>query len=384
MAPTVYDVIVVGAGIEGSATAHYLVNRGKHTLLLEQFPLPHSRGSSHGQSRVIRKAYTDYFYSNMMHEATQMWLELQNSFGVKLYKQSGYLSIGDSGGKFLTEIADSMSRAKASYQMLTKSEFKASYPMMKYPSTFTGVLDHDGGILRADKALQAFQSEFTRHGGELIDGCRVTRIIPGSTVTVKTPNATFRGQKVIVTAGPWTSSVMNPLGLHLPLKPTRINVYYWKELECGSHSAGKFRPFVEVKCCEPHYVYGLPSDEYPGHVKICFSYGPEIDPENRDSVDDSWCLGVMKKYIRDHFPGLDASSPSIVESCIITNTPDKHPILDKHPRWENIVVGAGFSGHGFKLSPVIGKLLGQMALREAPAYDVTRFRIDRFQTSSKL
>ncbi|XP_041348160.1 peroxisomal sarcosine oxidase-like [Gigantopelta aegis] len=384
MAHNIYDVVVVGAGIEGSATANYLAKQGVKTLLLEQFPLPHSRGSSHGQSRITRKAYPEVFYTKMMLEATDMWLELQNNFGCEIFRQSGFVSMGEYDGDVLMAVTQSLLQLNTSHQVLTPSEFKTRFPMMKYPETFAGVLDFDGGLLRADKALQAFQSEFTRHGGVIMDGCKVINIKPGLVVAIETPNAIFRGRKLVITAGPWASAVLKPLELDLPLKPVRISVCYWKERECGSHSSGKLLPFYDVNGSAPYDIYGLPCEEYPGHVKICLHHGPEIDPDNRDGVPDSWVLDLITKYVRDHFPGLETCSPSIVETCIYTNTPDKHPILDKHPRWKNIIIGAGFSGHGFKLSPVVGKILGQFALGETPSYDVTPFRIDRFKALSRL
>ncbi|XP_071094290.1 peroxisomal sarcosine oxidase-like [Haliotis cracherodii] len=383
MSDEVYDVVVVGAGVEGSAAAYYLAKRGKKTLLLEQFPLPHSRGSSHGQSRITRKAYPQDFYTEMMHEATDIWRQLEKEAGWEVFRPAGYLAIGEHNGVFLKDNVSSLTRNDAPFQYLPPPDFRRRYPMLAYPDNFAAIVDTDGGILRADKALLAYQTMFKKYGGRLIDGAMVTNIRRGNIVTLETPNATYRGRSVIICPGPWASQILRPFGVKLPLKVIRICVLYWKERQPGSHHASKLPTFFEENCCDGYSIYGLPSEEYPGHVKICLHFGPEIDVESRDQVDVKWVIDLMKTYVRNHFPGLEAA-PSIMESCIYTNTPDSHPVIDYLPGSRNIVLGAGFSGHGFKLSPVVGKVLGQLACGETPSYSLTPFRIDRFPPQAGL
>ncbi|XP_071094288.1 peroxisomal sarcosine oxidase-like isoform X3 [Haliotis cracherodii] len=334
MSDEIYDVVVVGAGVEGSAAAYYLAKRGKKTLLLEQFPLPHSRGSSHGQSRITRKAYSQDFYTEMMHEATDIWRQLEREAGWEVFRQTGFIAIGQYKGDFLEDNISSLKRNNAQFEYLTPVDFRRRYPMLRYPNDFSCVADPDGGILRADKALMAYQTMFKTFGGRLIDGAMVTNIKRGNIVTLETPNATYRGRSVIICPGPWASQILRPFGVKLPLK-------------------------------------------------ICLHSGPDIDTELRDQADDKWVIDLMKGYVREHFPSLEPS-PSIVETCIYTNTPDEHPVLDYIPGNRNIVVGVGFSGHGFKLSPVVGKVLGQLACGETPSYSLTPFRIDRFPPQAGL
>ncbi|XP_071094286.1 peroxisomal sarcosine oxidase-like isoform X1 [Haliotis cracherodii] len=385
MSDEIYDVVVVGAGVEGSAAAYYLAKRGKKTLLLEQFPLPHSRGSSHGQSRITRKAYSQDFYTEMMHEATDIWRQLEREAGWEVFRQTGFIAIGQYKGDFLEDNISSLKRNNAQFEYLTPVDFRRRYPMLRYPNDFSCVADPDGGILRADKALMAYQTMFKTFGGRLIDGAMVTNIKRGNIVTLETPNATYRGRSVIICPGPWASQILRPFGVKLPLKTLRISVMYWKERDNGSHASSKLLPFYEkaVRRCRGYDVYGLPNEEYPGHVKICLHSGPDIDTELRDQADDKWVIDLMKGYVREHFPSLEPS-PSIVETCIYTNTPDEHPVLDYIPGNRNIVVGVGFSGHGFKLSPVVGKVLGQLACGETPSYSLTPFRIDRFPPQAGL
>lgn len=376
----VYDVIVVGAGIEGSATAYHLAKQGQETLLLEQFPLPHSRGSSHGQSRITRRAYgEDDFYTEMMKESYRLVDQLQSDYGQQLFKNCGCLIIGPRGNPCLEGSKSALVRHDVEHETFGVSEMKKRYPGLGFPSDYEFILDKSGGILMADKMLKAFQSEFVRHGGVLKDGEAMLDVHPGNIVGIKTTKGLHKCKSLVLALGPWASKFLPRLGLSLPLEPVRISVCYWKEKVPGQFSSESFPCFLEHGRGTGHSfdVYGLPSEEYPGLAKVCLHSGPSIDPDQRDKEDNSWVLERVTKYIVDYFPGLE-TKPSVVESCIYTNTPDFNPILDVHPAWKNIVIAAGFSGHGFKLAPVVGKLLGELAMGKTPSYDMTPFKIERF------
>ncbi|XP_055983974.1 peroxisomal sarcosine oxidase isoform X2 [Sorex fumeus] len=322
-----YDAVVIGAGIQGCFTAYHLAKHKKKVLLLEQFFLPHSRGSSHGQSRIIRRAYPEDFYTNMMDECYKMWAQLEHETGTQLHRQTGFLLLGMKENPELKTIKATLARHGVEHQWLQPEELKQHFPNMRPASGETGLLDESGGILYADKALRALQNAIQQLGGIVRDGEKVLEIKPGQPVTVTTPSGSYQGKSLIITAGPWTNRLLRPLGAELPLQTLRINVCYWREKVPGSYGAA-FPCFLSLeRSLGPHHVYGLPSREYPGMMK---------------------------------------------------NTPDEHFVLDRHPKYDNIIIGAGFSGHGFKLSPVVGKILYELSMKLTPSYDLTPFRISRF------
>ncbi|XP_065937101.1 peroxisomal sarcosine oxidase [Magallana gigas] len=380
----IYDVIVVGAGIEGSSTAYQLAKQGKKTLLLEQFPLPHSRGSSHGQTRITRKAYGELeYYTVMMKEAFPLWETLERESGRKIFRETGMLTMGAPGDTFTMGTIRCLQRHGIPHQVMDYQGVKQAYPMIEFPRDYTFVVDKSGGILRADKALISYQETFRRFGGELRDGEKVLDIIPGDIVGVRTSSHQYRAHSVVLTVGAWATKLLPKLQLTLPLKVLRINVLYWRERVPGGYGADRFPVFLQENAVDNYAVYGLPSEEYPGLVKICLHWGPEVDPDSRDKADDSWVIDKMKRYIARHFPELEAE-PAIAETCMYTWSEDEDLILDHHPSWRNITIGAGFSGHGFKLAPVVGKVLAEMATNKAPSYDMTPFKIQRFRPNAKL
>lgn len=375
---TVYDAIVVGAGIEGSSTAYYLAKSGKQTLLLEQFPLPHSRGSSHGQSRITRKAYgSREFYTQMMDEAFALTADLEVECGEQLFVNCGCLVISPKSENYVTYTKKCLESYGIPHDHFNVQEQRKRYPELSFSDNFEFVLDKSGGLLRADKMLKAFQVLFCKYGGVLRDKESMIELEPGNVVLVKTSKTVYKGRSVVLTLGPWAAKFLPYLGIQIPLQPLMITVCYWKDRNGNNFDISNFPVFTMDGAAGEHHIYGLPVDEYPGLVKICLHHGPNIDPDRRDSVENGWVLDVMRKVIATHFPSLERE-PSVVESCIYTNTPDTNFVLDAHPKWKNVVIGAGFSGHGFKLSPVVGKVLAELAMGQTPSYDLSPFRIDRF------
>lgn len=374
----VYDAIVVGAGIEGSSTAYHLAKTGKRTLLLEQFPLPHSRGSSHGQSRITRKAYGPLeYYTKMMEESYRLTDQLEAECGEKLFVNCGCMVFGPKGHPFVSGTEECLKRHGVPHDKFGVEEQRRRYPKLWLPSNYEVVLDKSGGMLRADKMLQAFQNQFQRYGGVLHDGEPMLDLYPGSVVSIKTSKGLYRAKSVVLALGAWAAKFLPRIGVNVPLQPLKITVCYWEEKNGNHFSIENFPAFMAEDVAGGNDIYGLPVDEYPGLVKICLHHGPNIDPDNRDAVDNQWVMDKIKMIIRTHFPSLEPE-PSVVETCIYTNTPDHDFILDVHPAWKNVVIAAGFSGHGFKLSPVVGKVLSQLATGQRPSYDMSPFKIDRF------
>uniref|UniRef100_A0A3Q3GJ24 Peroxisomal sarcosine oxidase n=1 Tax=Labrus bergylta TaxID=56723 RepID=A0A3Q3GJ24_9LABR len=333
-AEAVYDCIVIGAGVQGSFTAYQLAKKGKKTLLLEQFVLPHTRGSSHGQTRIIRKAYDEDFYAHMLDECYELWAQLEKEAGVRLYRQTGLLVIGPENSRYYELVKTTLKKNKVPMVVLTRDNFSQHIPHVILDEGHGAVVEVPAGILYADRALKTAQGQFQKLGGVIRDKEMVTDIKPGPVVTVVTSSGAYQAKSVVITAGPWANRLLAHTGLELPLEVAKINVCYWKEKVPGSYDIEKRFPcFIQTECKESkEHIYGLPSNEYPGLMKL---------------------------------------------------TPDRHFVLDCHPTYSNIVIGAGFSGHGFKFGPIIGKLLSELSLGEVPSYDLSPFRIRRFHGNTK-
>ncbi|KAM6970250.1 peroxisomal sarcosine oxidase [Aplochiton taeniatus] len=379
-----YDCIVIGAGIQGSFTAYNLAKNNQRTLLLEQFLLPHSRGSSHGQTRIIRKAYEQDFYTQMMEECYQLWASLEAEARVTLFSRTGLLVKGPEDDGDFQLFRATLERNQVPTETLGPEEFSQRLPQFNLLPGERAVIDTTAGVLYADRTLRALQGVFQRLGGILKDGEQVTDIQPGSPVTVTTSKGVYRAERLVVTAGPWANVLLHHTGLTLPLQVVKINVCYWKEKVPGTYGINSLFPcFIQtgVEWAQYHF-YGLPSNEYPGLVKICYHMGSETEPDQRDRQAGQTDVQLLCRFVAHYLPGLEPE-PAVVESCLYTVTPDHHFVLDRHPNYSNIVIGAGFSGHGFKFGPIVGKLLYELSQGQVPSYDLSPFKIQRFQVKPK-
>eukprot|EP00795_Rhopilema_esculentum_P015146 gene15146-6334_t len=348
----VFDICVVGAGIVGSCAAYNALKYTKSVVLCEQFPLGHSRGSSHGHSRIIRKSYIQEHYARMMPEAYKIWHELEQLSGEELLLNTGLLTLEDSPHENILKMKRHLEGINADFKYLDRDGLKQKFPMLQHLGTYNAVYEPTGGILRADKCCAVLQALFKKNGGTTKECFKVTKVIPGSVVTIASNESVIKAKSVIFTAGPWTNDILNPLGVHLPLQTMKINVCYWKAPDSVYSLKSGFPCFIDytVKDGDNWHLYGLPNFEFPGLLKVCAHYGKVYHPDQRDAENDNKEVQVVAGYLKMFFKGVD-SKPSIVDKCYYSWTPDEDFILDQHPVHKNIIFGAGFSGRTFTCIP---------------------------------
>jgi len=371
MEAVLYDVCVIGSGVNGSSAAYSLAKQSKKVLLLEQFPIPHNRGSSHGQTRVVRSLYKQYDYAKMSGDSFPLWEKLEEEANEKLLILNGNMQFyGPSHYDELKEFCASIDKINAKYEVVESgNEFNKRYPLFNIPEDTKTIIEPGGGTILASKAVLALQKIFVLNHGVLRDGEKVIKIVPGDIIQIKTDQSTYNAKSIIIACGPYTKTLTEDLGLHLPLQVVRAFPCYWK---LKDESANNDFPCY-IRTGLP--IYGLPSIEYPGLVKICDHHGIEADINYPDDIKPD--LEGIKYFIRTYMKGVE-DRPSIIENCFYTNTPDRHFIIDLHPHHTNIVIAAGFSGTGFKMAPVTGRILADLSLGRTPTYDISMFRMSRF------
>ena len=372
------SVCVVGGGIIGSWTALHLAEAGVNTILVEQFPLPHTRGSSHGLSRAFR--FLGELELDRLDYSLSRWQALEKASGETLFVKTGLLNFGPPEDPDLDHFMEVLRNSERPVEWLDHATIAARFPMLSYPQEWGAAWDPNGGLLVAHQCLNAVQSELLTLGGRIVTG-RVESLEPGTHSGVRIdvwPNATGVTEKlsfdrVIVCAGPWTARLLPQLKEHLRSLLTPVT--YWSD-PSGRYSASSGLPILFNARLTG--IYGLPSYEYPGLVKMLYHGGPESDPETRDLASAEEYVAKVASYVRRHLPLLDHRKPAIRESCMYTMTPDSVPIIDRLA--DNIVTGCGFSGSGFKHAPATGRMLAALALDQDEAIP-TGFRADRYVLS---
>jgi sarcosine oxidase len=359
-----YDHIVVGAGIAGAATAYSLASRGRRVALLEQFELDHAFGSSHGHSRIFRLAYDRPVYVRLAQQARPLWLELEREAGIKLLDESGAVDCGHPDQ--LKPIADNLRACAAPTKNVTDRQVQ-----FRLPAQWQVLYQADGGTSWARRALESLVRLARTRGAVVMEGTPVTGIaVETDSVAVIAGGETLTANTVVVAAGGWSSSLLGPLGIKVPLKVTRENVAYYDRT-----SDGTFLPFIWHSEGGIPELYGLPALA-DGTVKI----GRHIAGREAQAGEPAEVITEeidrVSSFVKDHLPGLNPE-PVQAETCLYANSPDDDFIFEKVGR---IIVGAGFGGHGFKFGPVIGELLADMAEGKLLSVD-PRFSLQRFSAS---
>ncbi|GAA0452518.1 N-methyltryptophan oxidase [Paractinoplanes deccanensis] len=346
------DAIIVGGGAMGSAAAWQLARAGARVLLLERFEPGHTRGASHGASRIFRLAYAQPDYIGLAREALELWRELDPS----LLELTGGVDHGDRAS--IEPIANALAAAGVPGRWLPAAEATARWPGLR----FTGpVLFHpSSGRLHADKAVAALQAAAAAHGATIQHGTEVTSVaVRGDDLAeVVTAGETLRARRVIVAAGAWTAKLLPGL---LPLRVTQEQPAHFAPV-----APGPWPSFIHHHGATA--VYGLLT---PGEgVKVGFhGNGPVVDPDTRDYAAEPGRAARLRDYVREWIPGVDPDRDAPI-SCTYTTTPTSDFVVDRRGP---LVIAAGFSGHGFKFTPAIGRLIRDLALTGAPG--MPRFAI---------
>jgi len=368
-------VCVIGGGIIGSWTALHLAEAGAQTTVIEQFPLPHTRGSSHGLSRAFR--FLGELELDRLDYSLTRWLELQHAIGETLFIKTGLLNFGPPGDPDLERYMNVLRDGGRPVQWLEYEAIADRFPMLSYSEGWGAAFDPNGGILVAHRCLNAVQSRFLELGGRIVTGCvksiesQSTR---GAAIEIRTHDSNTTEiqsfDRAVVCAGPWTAKLVPGLETHLSSRLTPVT--YWND-PTGSYSASSGFPIIFNARLTG--VYGIPAYEYPGMMKMLYHGGPESDPDRRDLASSKSYVKKVKRYVREHLPLLDHEKPAIRETCMYTMASDGTPVIDRLDN--NTVIGCGFSGSGFKHSPATGLMLAALALGQDEAIPI-EFRTDRY------
>jgi glycine/D-amino acid oxidase-like deaminating enzyme len=196
-----------------------------------------------------------------------------------------------------------------------------------------------------------------------------------STPVVVCKDERYQGKKIVMAAGPWTGQLLP--NLNLPLTVMRQQVVYFKPKERKKFLPAQFPVFIDVT--RPTSFYGVPDFEGKG-VKVGVDGHGEEFATTLDSCSrtpDSAYVDFVQEFVRERMPDA-AGEVSCAEVCLYTETPDKDFIIDLHPNCQNLAIAGGFSGHGFKFGGLVGKVLSELALTGETRYDISHFRLGRF------
>lgn len=380
-----FDVAIVGLGAMGSAAAYQLARRGAHVLGIDRYAPPHNRGSSHGGTRITRKAIGEgEAYVPLVLRSCELFREIEALTGERLLVETGGLWISSDQRRATTHVENFFENTLAAakrfgigHEVLEAAEVRRRFPQFAIRDNEVGYFEPDAGYLRPEACIAAQLTLAARQGAQLHTGERVLRFEERAQgVAIHTDRGHYLAGQVILAAGPWLRELV-PLGIGSRFTVTR-QVQYW----FGLHDADPFRaPAFPVFIWElqeaSHVIYGFPTTDGLTLKVATEEYGHEValgDETSIPPVDKAEMRRMHELLVAPYLPGVGASCVRSA-TCLYTATADFQFVIDRLPGHDRVILAAPCSGHGFKHSAAIGEAVAQMALGEAPRLDMSPFRV---------
>jgi sarcosine oxidase len=368
-----YDVIVIGVGAMGSAACFHLARRGKRVLGLERFDIPHVLGSSHGVNRIIRLAYAEgAFYVPLLVRAYELWRELEERANRRLLWTTGYVDIG---AELVEASLESCHLYDLHHDLVDGRELGRRYPGYRVPPDLPALLQPDGGFLLAEDCVVEHVAQAQSLGADI----RAREAVcswesDARGVRVETERASYAADRLVVAAGAWASSVGR---LDPELAVAERNALAWFQPRAPELFGPPRFPCFGLAVPEGIF-YGFPQFGVPGlKVGRLHHRLERVDPDAFDREPNAADEALLRSFVERYLP--DGAGPTMaLKTCLFENSPDEHFVIDFHPDEDNVVVAAGFSGHGFKFASVVGEILADLALDGTSRHEIGFLRLARF------
>jgi sarcosine oxidase len=356
-------VAVVGGGVMGAATAWRLVQRGAEVVCFDRYSPPHEHGSSHGESRIIRRAYFEgAFYVPLLREAFELWRELEAATGSRLLTMTGALYIGGAASDAVVGAQRSATEHGLDIDVLSTAELRKRYPGHLPHDGDVAVLDRQAGILGPEGAVMAMLQRVP----DVRRGHRIENL----------DSLLLDHDAIVVAAGPWTPELIP----WLPLSIER-QVHAWLSI---ARDASWFAPEqfpVFIRQTEQFGdVYGFPTLD-GASVKVGRHHdGDFTDPDHIKRQVDDKDLDPLRLMAATYLRGVSGHVRRTL-TCMYSNTPDHDFVIDFAPDDQRVVVISACSGHGFKFGPIVGDIAADLVLEGKTSRDISRFAAARFAST---
>ena len=373
-----FDVIVVGSGGIGSAAAAHLAARGDRVLALDQFPLAHGRGSSHGHTRLIRLAYFEHpDYVPLLQRAYDLWRTLAADAGERLLVEAGLVIAGPPGSSVVAGVDRSAAEHALTVERLSSGDVAGRWPSLKVPEDWSARYEACGGYLFVERCVAAHAAVASKHGAVFRHDVVVRDwTATGDGVTVATDRGTFMADRLVLAPGSWASGLLRLP--HIRLRVLRKSLF-WYEPPAGAQPLFMADALPCFAFDRPDgFFYGFPQLDRRG-VKLAEHTGgqEEMNPLAVDRGVDASEQARIEMVAAAHLPQLGTRRTAHA-ACLYTMTDDHHFIVGLHPDSDRVAVAAGFSGHGFKFASVLGEILADLSRDRRSAHSVGFLSPTRF------
>jgi sarcosine oxidase len=374
-----FDAIIIGLGAMGSAATYHLARRHRRVLGFDRFTPPHTLGSSHGQTRIIREAYFEHpLYVPIVQRAYENWAELERETKQKLFQQTGGLMIGQAEGVLVTGAKRSAQLHHLPHELLAVAELRRRFPAFNPSDEMVAVWEPRAGILFPERCIAAHLQMARQRGAMLhFDEPATKWECDGEGVRVLTAKDEYRAQRLLITAGAWIGRFTAEL--NLPLNIERQVLLWFNPTQHPEYFAPQRCPIYIWEHEPNRIIYGFP--DLGEGVKVGIHHeGESTDPDavRREVGDDD--IDAMRGILRRIMPAVD-TPPHATAVCMYTSTPDTNFLIAFHPQHPQVLLASICSGHGFKFSSAFGEILADLLLEGRSSFDLTLFHLERLRRS---
>lgn len=366
------DVGVVGLGAMGCMTAWRLAKRGVSVLGWDRLAPGHDQSACGGESRIFRTAYKEGpAYVPLLIQSRHLWHELEAETATSLLNLIGALSVAREDSDYMQNVIASCRNYKIDHEILSAAQVKELYPVHTLETGETAILDRWAGYVRPDRATMTAAHRAEELGAKLHRYTPIRDIQFGADgATVYTDTQEWRVRKLVLALGPWTRHLLpETAGNH---KLVRIVLAWYRTENEALFKPDKFPVLLrlsrDLDICAWPIIDG-------DTMKIARNGSHDIfeDASKLDrNVNSEWFVR-WRRMIRTYLPGV-IPDPVRIGAYMDSWTESGDAVVDVHPDCSNLVTLYGFSGHGFKLSPIFGELAARLALEEKVDTDMSIFK----------
>jgi sarcosine oxidase len=373
-----YDAIVIGLGGMGSATLFELARRGLKVLGIEQFYVPHEFGSSHGLTRIIRLAYFESpAYVPLLFRAYELWREIETLSGDKLLYTTGSIDAGREHTRTVQGSLHACHEFSLQHDLLDAASVNKRFPGYQLERDMLGIFQPQGGFLLPERCifnyvLAARESGAIIRTQEKVIGWEKT----SEGVAVRTASAHYQASRLVIAAGPWARNLVPELqALAVPERQVQL----WTQPDQPDLFRPDCFPVFNLQASDDESLryYGFPIHGIPAFKIGQYHHRHEQgDPEELSRQVEGDDVLLLRQGIERFFPKANGATIA-AKTCMFTNSPDEHFILDMHPETARVAIAAGFSGHGFKFCSVVGEIMADLVTLGGTQHNIAPFRLNR-------